>query len=68
MTNKVVVFEQQRWKGRIIGEKHIKQGRGRPRKQYFIDWEPSWVDSGRLAAPGLIEEWEGKKYKDSEGY
>ena len=58
MVDRAVVFEQQRWRGKIINERHVKQGRGRPRKQYLIDWEPSWVDSGRLGAPGLIEDWE----------
>ena len=60
VTNRTVVFEQQRWKGGITGERHVRQGRGRPRKQYLIEWEPSWVDSARLAAPELIKDWEEK--------
>jgi hypothetical protein len=67
VTNRVVSFEQQRWKGEIVKARHVRQGRGRPRKQYLIKWESSWVDSGRLAAPELIEKWEGKGCKDVEG-
>ena len=56
--NKAVVFEQQRWEGEIIEERLVRQERGRPRKQFLIKWKPSWVDSGRLAAPELITNWE----------
>ncbi len=27
----------------------------RPCKQYLIQWEPSWVDAGRLTAPELLQ-------------
>lgn len=57
----VVIYEQQSWQGEIIKEKNMKQGRGRPRKQYLIEWKPSWVDGGRLTAPGLVECWKVKK-------
>jgi hypothetical protein len=30
----VVIYEQQSWEGEIIDERDMKQGRGRPRKQY----------------------------------
>ena len=61
VANRATVFKQQRWKGEIIGEKFVRQERGRPRKQYFIEWKPSWVDSDRLTAPALIEGWEKSK-------
>jgi len=34
---------------------------GRPRKQYFVRWEPSWVDAGYLTAPELLLNWKEKK-------
>ena len=65
VVNTTVVFEQQQWKGKIIDERHVSRERGRPRKQYRIRWAPSWVDSARLAAPKLIEDWEGKGREDA---
>ena len=62
-----VVFEQQRWEGEIIDERRVGLGPGRPRVQFLIKWEPSWVDKGRLAAPALIENWEGMGHKNAEG-
>ena len=56
-----VIYERQSWAGEIIGERGVKQGRGRPRKQYLIQWEPSWVDAGRLTAPELLQNWRGKR-------
>lgn len=56
-----VIYELQSWAGEIVDEREVKQGRGRPRKQYLIRWEPSWVDSGRVTAPGLLQNWKGKK-------
>ena len=56
----VVIYEQQCWAGEIIDEKEVRQGRGRPRKQYLIQWKPSWVDGGRLTAPGLVNSWKEK--------
>ncbi len=56
-----IIYEQQRWEGEIIGETDAKQGRGRPRKRYLIQWKPSWVDAGRLTAPGLVHTWKEKK-------
>jgi len=56
-----VIYERQSWAGEILDEREVKQGRGRPRKQYLIRWEPSWVDSGRVTAPGLLQNWKGKK-------
>ena len=41
-----VIFEQQRWEGQIKGERFKKQGRGRPDKQYLVEWKPSWEDGG----------------------
>lgn len=55
-----VNYEQQGWAGEIVDEKEVKQGHGRPRKQYFVRWEPSWVDGGRLIAPGLVDSWKEK--------
>lgn len=51
----VVIYEQQRWQGKIIKERDMKQGRGRPRKQYLVQWKPSWVNGGRFTAPGLMQ-------------
>ena len=45
-----VIYEQQSWEGEIVDERDMKQGRGRPRKQYLVRWEPSWVDGGRLTS------------------
>jgi len=56
-----VIYEQQRWEGKIVDERDVKQGRGRPRKQYFVQWKPSWVDAGRLTAPGLVQNWKEKR-------
>ena len=57
------IYEQQIWEGDIIDERGIKQGRGRgrPRKQYLVQWKSLWVDGGRLTAPGLMESWMEKK-------
>ena len=56
-----VIYEQQSWKGEIVQERDVKQWRGRPRKQYLIQWEQSWVDGGRLTAPELLQSWREKK-------
>ena len=56
-----VIYERQSWAGEILDEREVKQGRGRPRKQYLIRWEPSWVNSGRVTAPELLQNWKGKK-------
>ena len=31
-----VIYEQQSWEGEIVDERDMKQGRGRPRKQYLV--------------------------------
>ena len=36
-----VIYERQSWEGEIIDEKDVKQGRGRPRKQYLVRWKQS---------------------------
>ena len=56
-----VVYEQQSWEGEIIEERDVKQGRGRPRKEYLVEWKRSWMPTGRLTAPGLVESWKAKK-------
>lgn len=56
-----VVYQEQRWEGEIVNEKDLKQGRGRPRKQYLIQWKQSWVDSNRLNEPLLLHNWRKKK-------
>ena len=56
-----VIYERQSWEGKIIDEKNVKQGRGRPRKQYLIRWKQSWVDGGLLSAPELLRNWREKK-------
>ena len=61
-----VIYEQQSWEGEIIDERDTKQGRGRPRKQYLVRWKPSWVDGGRLTAPGLMQNWRAKKAEKDE--
>lgn len=55
-----VVYEQQSWEGEIIEERDVKQGRGRPRKEYLVRWKRSWMPGGRLTAPGLVESWKTK--------
>ena len=49
-----VIYERQRWEGNTINERNVKQGRGRPWKEYLIQWTSSWVDGGQLTAPGLL--------------
>ncbi len=56
-----IIYEQQSWEGEIVDERDMKQGRRRPRKQYLVRWKSSWVDGGRLTAPGLVENWKEKK-------
>ena len=56
-----VIYEQQSWKGKIVQERNVKQGRGRPRKQYRIQWESSWVDSAYLTVPEMLQSWREKK-------
>jgi len=56
-----VIYEQQCWEGEIIDERHVKQGPGRPRKQYLVRWKQSWVDGGRLTAPELLQNWKELK-------
>ena len=56
-----VIYEQQSWEGEIINERDVKQGRGRPRKQYLVRRNPSWVDGARLTASGLLQNWREKK-------
>jgi len=51
-----VIYEQQRWEGKIVGERNAKQERGRPRKEYRVHWEDSWIDGAHLTAPGLIQD------------
>jgi hypothetical protein len=55
MSRMAVIYEQQRWNGEIIDERDAKQGRGRPRKRYLLQWKTSWVDAGRLTAPTLVQ-------------
>ena len=56
-----IIYEQQSWEGEIVDERDMKQGRGRLRKQYLVRWKSSWVDGGRLTAPGLVDNWKEKK-------
>lgn len=56
-----VIYEQQSWKGKIVQERDVKQGRRRPRKQYRIQWETSWVDSACLTVPETLQSWKEKK-------
>ena len=60
-----VIYEQQSWEREIVDERDMKQGRGRPRKQYLVRWKPSWVDGGHLAAHGLVENWREKKKSEA---
>lgn len=53
-----VIYERQSWEGGIIEEREVKQGRGRPRKQYLIR---SWVDGARLRASELLHTWTKEK-------
>ncbi|MCJ1473158.1 hypothetical protein MMC13_001809 [Lambiella insularis] len=56
-----VIYEQQSWEREIIHERDVKQRRGRPRKEYLVEWKRSWMPTGRLTAPGLLESWKAKK-------
>lgn len=56
-----VIYEQQSWEGEIVDERDMKEGLGRPRKQYYVQWKLFWVDGGRLTALGLVENWREKK-------
>lgn len=33
-----VIYERQSWEGEFVGERDVRQGRGRPRKQYLVQW------------------------------
>jgi hypothetical protein len=52
-----VVYERQRWIGRIIKERGVRQWRGKPRKQYLVQWELSWVDASQLTESQLLANW-----------
>lgn len=56
-----VIYKQKSWKGRIVQERNVKQGRGRPHKQYLVKWKESWVDGGCLTAPKLLQSWKEKQ-------
>ena len=56
-----VVYEQRSWEGEIDDERNAKRGRGRPRKQFLIEWESCWVDGACLSAPELLHNWREKK-------
>lgn len=56
-----VIYEQQGWEGEIVDERDVKQGPGRPRKQYLVRWKPSWVDGGRLTMSEVVQNWKEKK-------
>ncbi|KAI4157880.1 MAG: hypothetical protein LQ342_007947 [Letrouitia transgressa] len=56
-----VIYEQQGWEGEIVDERDVKQGPGRPRKQYLVRWKPSWVDGGRLTMSEVVQNWRKKK-------
>lgn len=55
-----VVYEQQSW-GETIDERDVKQGRGRPRKEYLVRWKRPRIPGCRLTTPGLVESWKTKK-------
>lgn len=61
LSRTAVVYKQQCWEGEILQERDVKQERGRPRKQYLVRWEQSWVDGASLAAPELLRDWREKK-------
>ena len=58
-----VIYEQQSWKGKIVQERDVKKGR--PRKQYLVRWEQSWMDGCRLTAPELLQSWREKRVSKS---
>jgi len=59
--SKTIIYKRQSWAKKIINKKKIKQGRGKPRKQYLIRWEPFWVNDNRFTAPELLQNWKKKK-------
>ncbi|KAL9128711.1 MAG: hypothetical protein Q9217_002672 [Psora testacea] len=61
LSRMAVIYEQQSWAGEIIDERDAKQGLGRPRKQYLVEWKRSWVDGASLKAPGLVQDWRKRK-------
>jgi hypothetical protein len=56
-----VIYKRQSWEEKVVGERNVRQGRGRPRKQYLVQGKQSWVDGGRLTAPELLQNWKEKK-------
>ena len=56
-----VIYKRQSWEEEVVGERNVRQGRGRPRKQYLVQGKQSWVDGGRLTAPELLQNWKEKK-------
>ena len=60
-TPPTIIYEQQSWEGKIIDEKEMRIGRGKPRKLYRVRWKSSWVDERELGASGLVYNWRVKK-------
>lgn len=55
------IYDQQSRKGKVVDESGAKQGCGRPRRQYRVYWEDSYIDGARLAAPGLLQNWRERR-------
>ena len=56
-----VIYKRQSWKGKIIQEKEVKQGRGRPHKENLVQWEQSWIDRGCFTTPKMLQSWTERK-------
>lgn len=58
-----IIYQQQRFAGKIIGErdKRGRGGRGRQGKEYKIQWRSSWMDGSLLHGRDLFKDWKTKK-------
>ncbi len=61
LSRTAVVYQRQCWEGVIVQEREVKQGRGRPLKQYLVKWKKSWVYGASLKAPELLQNWRATK-------
>lgn len=50
-----VIYKKQNWKGKIIQEREVKQGCGKPHKKYLVQWELFWVDCGCFITQKMLQ-------------
>ena len=50
-----VIYEQQSWKGKIVQERDVKQGHGRPRRQHLVSILGGQCSSHRVEIAAKLE-------------